>query len=208
MKKNIVFTIVFCLILKSSAFAIGMEAAIGASSPVIQSAVFEVISVMEMPFQAVAKLMKEMPLFNEANQPLQGKSDKKENHSQDTKCLLTLDPKEAAKPKLKAISTSHSFASISQALSHNMIVSSKVLYSPWDTLICMIVMTFLILLPRRGLPWDSSILTRVISPNYGSAVIGFFNLGLNESIRPCSMNNNLFNLMPAQGWPASGRGGK
>ena len=176
MKKNIVFTIVFCLILKNAAFAIGIEGGIDTSSPVIQSAVFEVVFIMGMPLQIVAKMMKEMPLFSETNQPLQGKSDKKENHVQDTKCLLTLDPKEAAKSKLKALSTSHSFAAVSKALAHNMIISNKVLYSPWDILICLFVLTFLILLPRRGLPWDSSVLTRAISPNYGFAVIGFFNL--------------------------------
>ena len=184
MKKNIVFIIISCLILKNAAFAIGIEGGIDTSCPVIQSAVFQVVSVLNMPSVIVAKVMKGMPLINESGQPLKGSAEKKSNHPRDNKCLFTTGAKEEDKSKLKAVNICHGIAALTKWADGYLIAANKVLFSPWETIICVIISAFLILLPRRGLPWESSIKSLSILPNYASGVIGFFYLGLNIFIKP------------------------
>ena len=176
MKKKLVLIIVFSLILKSAAFAIGMEGGIDTSSPVIQSAVFQVVSVLNMPSTIVAKMMKEMPLVNGSGEPLKGPAEKKSNRAPDSKCLF-LDPKEGSKSKLKAVNTCHGWAALTNDNTNNISVTSKVMSSPWETVICFIISMFLIFLPRRGLPWESTIKSLSILPNCpASRIIGFFHL--------------------------------
>ena len=176
MKKNIVLAIILSIILKNAAFAVGIEGGIDTSCPVIQSAVFQVVSVLSMPSNIVSKLMKEMPLLNGAGQPLKGPAEKKSNHPRDNKCLFTMGLTKVAKPKLKAVNIGHGAVSLSKCADGCLMAANKVLFSPWETIICLLVSVFLILLPKRGPPLDYSISTIYTLPNCASGVIGFFNL--------------------------------
>ena len=174
MNKNIVFIIVSCLILKNAAFAIGIEGGIDTFCPVIQSAVFQVVSVLSMPSVMVAKVMKEMPLISGSGQPLKGPAEKKSNHPRDTKSLFTMGPKEGEKQKLKAVNTGHGIAALSKCADGYLEAANKV-FSPWETLICLLVSVFLILLPRRGPPWESFIKSLSTLPSCSlMRIIGFF----------------------------------
>jgi hypothetical protein len=182
MKKKIVLFIAICFCLKSLALVNGIELPIDSSTPVVQSAVFQVVSIIGMPFSVMADILKGSALFPEYRNEAKKQDHKKKSNPQDSKCLFTLIPKITSKLMLKIGSIGNSAVVIANKAMFSISACFKVIASDWEQIICAIILSFLILLPRRSLPW-ASILSRIyILPNYVLGVIGFF-LWLNR-IKP------------------------
>ncbi|MCX5782447.1 MAG: hypothetical protein NT145_07070 [Elusimicrobia bacterium] len=182
MKRNIILFIALIFIMKSLTIVNGIEISLEVSSPVIQSAFSQAISVIDLPFSIMANIIKELPLVPEYKQAAKEQNRKKESHSQNNKCLFFLNPTKELKTKLKTNIAEKTGGKIGQAITSNLQDYSKYLLSMCEKIIPVAICIFLILLPRSDIPLSARTLSCFIRPNYVLNVIGFFNFWADENI--------------------------
>jgi|GEM_PF-4623546 len=175
MKKNAILIIAACFLLKGIFIVNGTEISFDTSSPVIQSAVSQVASIIDAPFAIMAGLMKDIPLFPEYRKPAKEKGEKKGNEARGSKCLFFINPAKELKTKFGAQNTGNDMVAISQLTGREFEASVKFLLSHCRQAVPLLVFIFLILLPRSDIPWSMNKISQYI-PSCVLNAIGFFYL--------------------------------
>jgi hypothetical protein len=197
MKRKIVFIIVACLFINSSAFVAGIDIQFDNSSYIVHVSVLQAISLIRLPIEIFNNLIsKEAPFSPEYKQPSKSKNDNKNSKNRKCSNFLFFESNREIRLNSRTTSLENSTTICFQNVLLNTIAMNDWLFHPFPgpcVWFLVFLLIYLITLSKSNLPWEISKLFLEYNPVTPIAFPGFLFVDIRCQTSTVSQSKNINN---------------